>query len=89
MHELLERIQVSVGFGFGEDQANPSHSHNKSFMMFSMLVLINTFVVLPFICTVIRSFGPVRRVFTCPPGFCIIGPAASGCGALSRLISDL
>ncbi len=67
----------------------PSRSLGGDILVFSVLLIVGLFMILPFVYAIIQSFKPTEEIFAYPPKFFVVNPTTENYKTLSQLVDLL
>ncbi len=76
-------------FKFKRSRTGPSRSRGGDFVVFSVLILVGAFMILPFVYAIVQSFKPIEEIFAYPPKFYVVNPTTDNYKTLSQLVDSL
>lgn len=74
---------------FKKSKVGTAHSTGGDVLLFSILLLVGCFMILPFIYAIIQSLKPTEEIFAYPPKFFVINPTFENYKTLSQLVDSL
>lgn len=70
-------------------RTGPSRSLGGDILVFSILLIVGLFMLLPFVYAIIQSFKPTEEIFAYPPKFFVVNPTTENYKTLSQLVDTL
>ena len=67
----------------------PSRSLGGDAFVFSILIIVGLFMILPFVYAIIQSFKPTEEIFAYPPKFFVVNPTTENYKTLSNIVDLL
>lgn len=76
-------------FKFKLGHRAPSRSLGGDIFVFSVLLIVGLFMLLPFVYAIIQSFKPTEEIFAYPPKFFVVNPTTENYRTLTQLVDIL
>lgn len=67
-------------------KTGPSRSLGGDILVFSILLIVGLFMLLPFAYAIIQSFKPTEEIFAYPPKFFVVNPTTENYETLTQLV---
>ena len=67
-------------------KTGPSRSLGGDILVFSILLIVGLFMLLPFAYALIQSFKPTEEIFAYPPKFFVVNPTTENYETLTQLV---
>lgn len=70
-------------------KTGPSRSLGGDIVVFSVLLIVGLFMLLPFVYAILQSFKPTEEIFAYPPKFFVVNPTTENYETLTQLVDSL
>lgn len=70
-------------------KTGPSRSLGGDIVVFSVLLIVGLFMLLPFVYAILQSFKPTEEIFAYPPKFFVVNPTMENYETLTQLVDSL